>query len=344
MNTKLTTEKTTKGKESNFIVERVEGDDRAFRFTHKLPNGRIRTLINSLTVAAFFISLIPFFSNEQLQANAAIYVFGFYLFVLATLFVWREVVFSRKARFAESTKNIHACVHSIRDAHKSIDKKDKEQALANLTKSLDALSVAFSIITGTHCRACIKIIVVKRSNHSGENDNVVVSTETLVRNSSSYSNKNQSAKSSPISDNTDFNVIFTDDEKYYLCNDLTKELGYINSNWPNHPDKRRDFINKRTYDYASTLVLPIRSGGMEGEKDIGFLCIDSLTRNIFERRYDVDHAAIVADTLYYLLLRYRNEKSFHLKSEPVVPTAPTVTEATPKTVKPQPRPVRKGVK
>ena len=234
--------------------------------------GEFFTVINLLTVAGFFISLIPFFSNEQLQANAAIYVFGFYLFVLATLFVWREIVFSRKARFAESTKNIHACVHSIRDAHKFIDKKDKEQTLDSLTKSLDALSVAFSIITGTHCRTCIKIIVVKRSNH--DSDNVVVSTETLVRNSSSYSNKNKVTTSSPISDNTDFNVIFTDDEKYYLCNDLTKELSYINSNWPNHPDKRRDFISKRTYDYASTLVLPIRSGGMEGERDIGFLCID----------------------------------------------------------------------
>ena len=43
MDTELTTAGATKDNASNFTVEQVEGDDRAFMITHKLPNGIIRT-------------------------------------------------------------------------------------------------------------------------------------------------------------------------------------------------------------------------------------------------------------------------------------------------------------
>lgn len=297
------------------------------------------TVINILTVAGFILSLIPLFSNQELQHDISIIVLGIYIFILSALFVWREIVFSRKARFAESSKNLHEAAHAIRDAHNSIDKNDREQTMTNIIMALDSLSTSFSLITGATCRVCIKTILCK--TNSGKQQENIFYTETFTRSGALFSENTNKKEPALISENTDFDIILNHGKRYYLCNNLIKENGYRNSNWPSTPEKLKEFFKKREYDYISTMVLPIRLNARDKDKCIGFLCIDSNTRNIFEPRYDIDHAAVIADTLFPLLLRFRGNKSFHSKNEPVTPTTVIETVATDKTVKPN-RPKRRS--
>lgn len=262
-----------------------------------------------LAAIGIALSIIPVSSDPSFRYNAVVYVFGAYIFFLAVFLTWREIVFSRKARYAEATRNIHACIHSIRDAYASVDSKDEDKTIDSIGKTLRSLSEAFSLITGAHCRACIKTIVAKTSH----NNKTEFFTETLARSNNSHINRNE--EPAAISENTDFDILFTTDERYYLCNDLTKEPLYRNSNWPKINTERSEFIRKREYKYITTVVWPIRSeptGDNKIPQIIGFLCIDSRTRNIFDSRYDIDQGAIVADALYYLLFKYRNELSFHI--------------------------------
>lgn len=101
-------------------------------------------------------------------------------------------------------------------------------------------------------------------------------------------------------------MLFHRERRFYICNDLTKEDGYQNSHWPSNPEERREFIKKAEYKYVSTIVWPIRGPAEDGRPPVtGFLCIDSRTRGIFERRYDIQLGAVIADTLYPLLAEYR---------------------------------------
>lgn len=255
-----------------------------------------------LSFTGLVIALITLILQGRNLNTAIIWLFGVYILILAATLVWREAAYSRKARYAEASKNIHDCAHNLRDALIAFHNRNKEEAHRVLRDALIAFSDAFSLITGANCRACIKTLV-------GVNDfaseNTEFAVETLIR--SSTSDRNEDDDATPINCNTDFEMLFARERRFYICNDLTKEDGYKNSHWPSNPEERREFIRKAEYKYVSTIVWPIRGpSSVDGRPPvIGYLCIDSLTRGIFERRYDVELGAIIADTLYSLLCEYR---------------------------------------
>ena len=257
------------------------------------------------------LSLIALFRDKSLQNDATVWVFGTYIFTLAALLVWREFVYSRKARYAEASNSMHKCAHALRDAHGAVDRKNLEQVHEKVRDALVSFADAFSLITGANCRACIKTITA--ATDSKGNDQTIFCTETLAR--SCTSERTDADEPAPINDNTDFKVLFERQQTYFASDDLSGELAYMNSHWPSNPDKRKEFIRLRKYKYVTTVVWPIRSPAptvKEMPQVIGYLCVDSLTRGIFERRYDIDLGAVIADTLYPLLLRYRNTAEFHV--------------------------------
>lgn len=70
-----------------------------------------------------------------------------------------------------------------------------------------------------------------------------------------------------------------------------------------------------TLPYRSTMVWPIRKiTGPEEKREgqlfhkqdlLGFLCVDSYARKVFDPRYDFDFGALVADNFYMLFGAYR---------------------------------------
>ena len=172
----------------------------------------------------------------------------------------------------------------------------------SIQSSLASLSSAFSIVTGTSCRSCIKII-----KHDDAQDPPVFYTETLRRNRKIPKTQNKDDPAQ-IDHNTDFNILYATDneENFFFAGNLLKRKHYDNSNWPSKHDEREAFIKKKKYKYVSTIVWPIREReGDDAPKVIGFLCVDSMARNAFWRRYDIDYGATIADVLYPILLEYR---------------------------------------
>lgn len=258
-----------------------------------------------LSFAGLVVAIMALILQGRQLNTATVWVFGIYILLLAITLVWREIAYARKARYAEASTHIHDCAHHLRDALISAQQPVPERNLSErvLRDALIAFSDAFSLITGANCRACIKTLVAINDPAERTTEFAV---ETLVR--SSTSTKSSADEPTPIADNTDFEMLFKCESRYYICNDLTREDGYKNSHWPAEPDKRREFIRKREYKYVATIVWPIRAPATrEGRPEvIGYLCIDALTRGIFEPRYDIQLGAVIADTLYPLLRRYRN--------------------------------------
>jgi hypothetical protein len=117
-----------------------------------------------------------------------------------------------------------------------------------------------------------------------------------------------------VSDNTDFEELFLGNDVVFVSNDLRRLSGkgqYKNSHWTS------DTIEKRTYRYLSTMVWPIHkvlnappdatAATISPDHDLlGFLCVDSLATNIFQRDVDYGLGAAYAD-MFYTALKVRKE-------------------------------------
>jgi hypothetical protein len=254
---------------------------------------------NILVVVSFLLVIIGLTSNKNLHEDATKWIFAAYIIILGSLLTAREFVYSRKARFAEATRNIHQAVHSLRDASESIKNTNAESARQEICQTLADVQQAFSLITGVSCRACIKTIVYDTTQQRA-------STETFLRARGTTSNPTKDSEA-PIDNNTDFKMLFEYKVPTFFSNNLGNENPYLNSNWPENNSERNSFLKSQKYDYIATIVWPIRAKESGNPPEIiGFLCIDSKTRGVFSRRYDIDVGAIVADTLYPILKDYRD--------------------------------------
>ena len=256
-----------------------------------------------LSLLGLIVSVSTLFLEGELLVTGLVYVFGTYILILAFFLVWREFVYSRKAKYAEACGGLHGAAHLLRDVHSALDEGNKNLVDEKIRDAIISFSNALSLVTGANCRCCIKTINSDTEKDGGE----YVFVETLVRSETSES-YDYDSKPAGIENNTDFYEILINDSNCFLSHDLTKESVYLNSHWPESPDKRKEFIKQRKYKYITTIVWPIKSYSNSQNKAeiIGFLCADSMTRYIFEARYDVDFGAIIADSLFPVLKRYRN--------------------------------------
>lgn len=265
-------------------------------------------------VLAFCGLIISFIALLNASSDVSILIFAIYIVLLAILLVEREFDYSRKARYAEAMSALHKCSHRFRDAfHEIIQGQDKERVRKEIRELLIPFANAFTLITSTRCRACIKIINVKKSQKD-KRDNIETKkrkyyAETFARSDTPDLSLDKD-KEADIEKNTDFSKIFFRQENYYMCNNLINQNPYLNSNWPSDPDERKKFIEREEYDYISAVVWPIQSKPatpFDKPVVIAFLCVDSLSRNVFTRRYDIDTGAIIADSLYPILKVFREK-------------------------------------
>ena len=189
---------------------------------------------------------------------------------------------------------------------------------SDLSKLLDALCSVMGHFTNREISACIKVIADCRDQeeitiHSN------ISLVTLYRSSNSnidrgrYESQTEKIK---LCDNTDFlDVINPDNPKgYFYCGNLEaydKELHKVGKKYKNTNENWSNY-------YIGTIVVPIQIKNKLAYHTIrndnsfnliGFLCIDSLSKDAFtkkQEKYNVNVVRSFAEIMYFLLGQYRH--------------------------------------
>lgn len=261
------------------------------------------------------------------QPDIYLYALG-YLLLLVTLmtgyFVFRQYQTIRKERYANITPYLHRAMHGIRDLQTYVKEKappaganaDAYDAFDIATKQkisqiIDQLAKVFQSITSTHCRASVKLI------YEFNND---LYFYTFARDPGSsekllpLDQKRAVSNHDPLNKNTRFAQLFSVNENlwHYVSNDLAKDDQFKTTSMtaycPDHIDRInagwRHFLNwKWPLPYRSTIACVIRQGPFDllpnrTPKVLGFVTVDSESRNVFVEKWDVELVFSVADALF----------------------------------------------
>ena len=258
--------------------------------------------ISSLVITAggIFNSTI---SQYDFLTKILLFIYGV---ILLAWILCREYYFSRKVKFAEANIVMGESLMHLKLASNAIESKNKDLAKQNLTLCLEKFSKAFAIVTGVNCRTCIKSV---NCDDDEKEINKKYRTKTFIRHSCLQQHDSVSV---PVAENTDFCLLTTDRHRqFWLSNDISKEHNYRNSSLDmlkTEEDWQRYFKGKE-YKYISTIVWPISNNFLtESNKRedsfIGFLCVDSKKKNIFNCEFDVYLGVCLSEALFPVLIAY----------------------------------------
>lgn len=224
--------------------------------------------------------------------------------LLATGAVILVLVQERRARrrlaYAQALTHLHSVFHLKRDAEAAILQRnvDIDDTLPVLQRVMTATAEAFTVITGARCRASIKQVVYPDAGMAVPIENATglrqLQVYTLVRDEATGP-RDHDRTPVYVDQNTDFELLFLQRDAYpwFMSNDLSSLDAYKNSSWTEDGPR----------DYLATCVWPIQKVDPKGvEHDtLGFLCVDTLERESFDRHFDFFFGAAIADGLYPLL-------------------------------------------
>jgi hypothetical protein len=193
----------------------------------------------------------------------------------------------------------------------------------SLTKILTAFASGMRIVTGTKTRVCIKLLKVEGGvdallGKSKVDQNHIIYADLFVNDSDSiWPKKDYSPPHDKdrLSLNSAFCNLLEGKGDYYLENNLPKAFkkGLCKNSSIDTYAHGRTGKGASVLPYRSTILWPIRK--LQGEREgdphrdllrdkhdlLGFLCIDSASRNVWSDRYDSEVGAAVADLLYAFL-------------------------------------------
>ena len=258
---------------------------------------------------ASFITLLTIIPHE-IKPPVVAWTFSFTYIFFLFLSIWREFFISRQLRYAFVMGDFHRISHNIRDLRLKLwdilnsnsgNRFSEEFFLKEIISILTDMSSMFTLLTGTSCRATIKVV-----KKSGEKVYIC----TLARDEKSWSDlvheedkKRCEDNKDPLEKNSDFYFLYYKygerGKRWFFSNDLTSLSNYSNS-------RINGVINKKNWNlpYVSTIVWPIQ-GKIEGSRYcLGFLCIDSPIKNVFVESSDGEVGSAVADMLFDVLYLY----------------------------------------
>lgn len=238
--------------------------------------------------------------------------------MFAALWVWvivGEFRHKRNLRYASAVPDWHQALHDLRDAAflRTEGDQHSEALIEKLTESITAFGRAFNTVTGTTVNACVKQLETHTTDPSRDEDTRQHSmydmfvTEVCRNKGSTKWRSSDPNHRDWINRNTDFTIIFKQQNNHFFSNDLSKEDPYDNSHFSS------EMLKTKKYPYYSTIIWPIRKkildpevskrigASHEDEDLIGFLCIDSKRKNVFKYDFDFWMGAAYADILYPLL-------------------------------------------
>lgn len=240
--------------------------------------------------------------------------------------IWQQFRYSRKARYAEA-------VYYLRDAFARLNSAATPESLPTsqiadaCQAALDRLAHIFLLVTGTRCRVCIKLFETPGEGQEDQETRPAVFTLVRDRMSSDDIRRQRRANSPQtkhlVDENTDFREIYSNGQNFFLCNNLPRLRDYSNTSIKHYggdPASRPPLIvgpwafwRNWKLPYISTLVVPIMPATaattdteQHGLTEVGYLCVDSPARGVFQRRYDVPLMEAFSDAIYPLLRRYHS--------------------------------------
>jgi hypothetical protein len=244
--------------------------------------------------------------------------------------VWQEFRYSRKAKYAEAFSYLRQIFYetSTKDGQ-HIGECSEIENICRLI--VNRLATAFSLITGTKCSVCIKVLVLSDDSEASPRPKVA----TLCRDDTSLDRErgssplehwveeleNPQAIEHWVQENTDFQQIFErvgTPQRVFFSNYLPGLRGYQNTSFQVYGQPTAHFRGVRwPLPYRSTVVAPIsRVHQLQRSPTLaGYLCVDSRSRSVFNRRYDIDLITGVGDCLFDLVHRYCELASESFESE-----------------------------
>lgn len=239
---------------------------------------------------------------------------------------WREVKKYRRDRYAEALEDIHFIQHTLRDQLVALDEfeltgstefdRQAEIVQENLQKCLHRFGEIFSKLTGVKCRASIKMWETVEIDGKLE-----ASVYTFMRDygssGSQFSNdimRRHDGKDL-LSKNADFKKVYLREQQFFFSNDLLSDEDYRNSRDETLPRVQPAwwmFWSKANWElpYRASIVWPIRwqnprvsTAKATDVHTPAFLTIDTDKVGVFDKDFDSQLGAIMADSLYYMLIR-----------------------------------------
>jgi hypothetical protein len=280
----------------------------------------INLVASIVTIVSFAVVTIK---SKTPEFWYVIILFAYLGIVVIFAFV-QSCRYARKSRYAEASRIFHPIAHILRDAMYHVKEMEEPIFERTLERILTALSSGLEIVTGTKVRACIKLLkvdggITDLKGLDVEHRKDKIYAETYVQDPNSYwPKKNYSDypyDKDRLSCNSAFCSIFRGDCDYFLENNIPrayKRRRYENSSFMIYG---KGVYGGRAWilPYRSTILWPIRKllkpitnslhrePLIETHDVLGFLCVDSASRNVWASRYDTQIGASVADLLYLFM-------------------------------------------
>ncbi|MCR4289488.1 MAG: hypothetical protein NUV86_04425 [Candidatus Scalindua sp.] len=295
----------------------------------------------AILTALYGASRLPQILSNYEAFFQIIIIYILFILLLIAL-AWQIHTFARKSRYAEALPYLHAIIHNTRDTvyniHRNVTTSSdiKYKTILNLT----FFSQAFSMITGTKCRASFKMtdaatdaeVEIASKQNSEYNELNLDKHRYIAR---TYARDAESSMLCVQTDgtinhwliaNTDFKQLayplLPQTERFFIDKNLQKNPHYKSTSFDLYGKPKEwkwKFLGNQwsvwTLPYRSTMVWPIRKTTKPEEKRegqlfhnqdlLGFLCVDSYARGVFDERYDFDFGALVSDNFYMLFGAFR---------------------------------------
>jgi len=277
-----------------------------------------------LLVSAVYIALESAAKTAGTELFTAVIYIVFLNVIIFFAFIIRNFQTARKEKYANITERIHKSCHQARNIltwlnyfHEKVQADDRYDFSDNIvvvknemSSFLNHVQSVFEMLTGTRCRATIKVI----NKRNGK-----IYVDTLTRDSSSkqtwleLDNKRFTENIDLLKKNKCFSDLFSlnNFRWHFCCNDLTKEETNSTSKkayceFGTGENKKHCSPSKtcNCRPYRSALTCAIRQPQTENIKGVdvvGFLCIDSESRGVFDPRWDVQLGLAFADALFHPL-------------------------------------------
>lgn len=278
-------------------------------------------------------STFDIFDKLHLSDDAQKFVAVLYI-VLASILIYGFLCFrfyhsDRKEKFANITPTMRSIVGRSKDLMSFLEDAQSKnptplseaiaetvlrESIRQLREICDELAHVFGMLTGTHCRASIK---VNTTENDGQLYVIALARDNLTtRKNPQFDDMRRRQKMDRLADNSEFlRLTQNRDPSYaYLCNDLTRRDGLSWSSINAYQFAQRPELKASKWwhlwgsrnwvlPYASTLTVAIRRNPEVVASDepivVGFLAVDSESRGVFRFRWDEHICASVADVLFH---------------------------------------------
>lgn len=285
----------------------------------------------SITIVAAFMTILG--ERNTVKEVTFLILFGVYFLILLIFQIFSTYTYSKTTRYAEAYNYLHEAIHLARNAYHYLEQCyspeqpqthfEKELFREYMISVLSAASAAFSLVTGVRCRTSIKVLGYKvLENHEKELFISTLARDRVSMDRHGYRDRNEGSRHS-VQYNDDFSFIMGNRAHHFFSNNLKKISNYFNTSIAHKVYDRQDWIVEDwCLPYVSTIVWPIRylSRGDEyqessqennhNDQDIyyGFLTVDSAYKNVFNKQYDTEMGAALADAIFSVLDMYDKVK------------------------------------